>query len=446
MDEQKNPLSKLASAILAQPGLDDLLALSSHASGFKRENAVRRLGMLGNPVAIPYLVVRANDWVPQVRTAARAALIKLLGADNGAAFVASLPAIMHLQTCGRDDHGVLLTAVQDFLLQDQNVQHLMAGMHAQDPQVARLATRLLIERKQMSVVEIVAAGLAHNDVVVRSIVIELLRRLEAEDFAETVARALRDPYMPVRREALQQLLERNATVGLRIARDMLFDGSASIREIAIRRLLDAGEPVEQIYASALSGDGDRVAVLTCVLWSWAYMNCQARSEQVRRLLGARFPAVRRAALLTIAKLLGNNALPYCETALADMSPAVCKEAARLLFRVDDKPGADRLVSIARTSGLRHVAIACCRVARHGGKWDWLKVILRVYGAVDAPVDRETFSREIDAWEKQFNRSSAQPDVNSLTEIVSALRVCEGALTAQQLKLLKFTLRSYNAPL
>ena len=63
MDEKKNLLSKLGSALLAQPGLEDLLMLSSHSSGYKRENAVRRLGMLGNPVAIPYLIERANDWV-----------------------------------------------------------------------------------------------------------------------------------------------------------------------------------------------------------------------------------------------------------------------------------------------------------------------------------------------------------------------------------------------
>src|SRR5262249_13618361 len=46
MDEKKNIPSKLGSATLSQPGLEDLLAMSSHASGFKRENAVRRLGML----------------------------------------------------------------------------------------------------------------------------------------------------------------------------------------------------------------------------------------------------------------------------------------------------------------------------------------------------------------------------------------------------------------
>lgn len=446
MDEKQNLLSKLGSAITSLPGLDDLLAMSSHASGFKRENAVRRLGRLGNPVAIPYLVERANDWVPQVRAAARDALSNLLRTGNGAAFVASLPAIMHLQSCTRDDHSELLQAVQEFLLHEENVQHLVAGLHSQDAQVARLAIRLLVERQRMPATDLISIGLSHKDVVVRSTVIDLLKALEAEDFTVAVAKAMHDPYMPVRREAFQQLLARDVEAGLRAARHMLFDGSASIREIAVHRLLAAGAPVEQMYANALTDDSDRVAVVICVLWSWAFLHSQACGEQVLRLLDARFPAVRRAALQTTAKLLRNDAKPHLETALADASPAVCKEAARLICRTDDKLGAERLVSVARASGLRHVAIACCRVARHAGKWDWLKFILKVYGAVDAAVTRETLSAEIDAWEAGFNRSSAQPDRGSLQEIVSALRVCEAKLTEEQLQLLKFTLRSYGAPL
>lgn len=444
MDDKQKLLSKLGSAIFSQPGLEDLLAMSSHASGFKRENAVRRLGILGNPTAIPHLIVRANDWVPQVRAAARDALSKLLRTGNGEAFVASLPAIVHLQTCTRDDHSELLQAVQEFLLREDNLHHLVAGLHSPDHQVARLATRLLVERQRIAATELIAAGLSHKDVVVRSTVVDLLRGLEAGDFSAAVAIALRDPYMPVRREAFQQLLARDVEAGLRAARDLLFDGSVSVREIAVRRLMDAGEPVEQIYAGALTGDASRVAVVTCVLWGWAFMDSQPRTEQVRQLLDARFPSVRRAALQAIAKLLRNDAKLYLEAGLADESPAVCKEAARLIIRVGDKPGSERLMSIARQSGLPHVAIACCRVARDGSKWEWLKFILKVYGASDAAVTREAFSREIDTWEQTFNRSSAQPDMGSMKEIVSALHVCEAKLSAEQLQLLKFTLRSYGA--
>ena len=446
MDEKKNLLSKPGSPLAGQPGLEDLLMLSSHHSGYKRENAVRRLGMLGNPVAIAYLIERANDWVPQVRAAALDALSKLLKADNASALVAALPALMHLQTCGRDDHSGLLQAVQDFLLREENLHHLVVTLQMPDVRVARIAFRLLVERQRLSAAELVARGLWHPDVVVRSIVIDLLRELEAKYFAVVVEKALCDPHMPVRREALQQLLARDVEAGLRIARKMLFDPSASVREVAVHRLLNAGEPVEQIYANALTGNRDRVAVVTCVLWSWAYLNNRSRSARAVQMLDAEFPTVRRAALQTIVRLLGEDAGPYLEAALADQSPAVCKEAARLIIRSDHRPDAERLVAIARASGLWHTAVAACRVARHVNKWDWLKVILEVYGAADGSVARKTFCSEIDTWEAQFNRSSAQPDSASLEKIVSALRAAQAKLTEPQIRLLEFTLGSYRAPL
>lgn len=130
-------------------------------------------------------------------------------------------------------------------------------------------------------------------------------------------------------------------------------------------------------------------------------------------------------------------------ALSDASPAVANEAARLVVRIDGGIGVDQLIAIARTSGHRHVAIACCRVSRDLSKWCWLKFVLSVYGAPPFPVDQETLVGEVDAWNHQFNRSSAQPDARSLGDIAAALRICESRLTGSQVQLLHFTLRTYG---
>jgi HEAT repeat protein len=82
-------------------GLPHLLDLAKDPSGYKRENAVRRLGMLGDPAALDSLLRRANDWVPQVRLAALHAIRQLMIPANANAFVSSLPEIFHLEQCGR---------------------------------------------------------------------------------------------------------------------------------------------------------------------------------------------------------------------------------------------------------------------------------------------------------------------------------------------------------
>lgn len=443
MDE-KTFLSKLGSRLFAHPGFENLVALSTSSDGFKREDAVRRLGTLGDTRAIPYLVVRANDWVPQVRAAAFDALVRMLKSGNGNAFVASLPQILHLQSCSRGDHTALLEAIHEFLLREQNRDVLLAGMESPDSRVVRIVIRLMVDQQLMEPAELVTKGLAQSDVLVRSIVVNVLQRLTHDEFERLAHEALRDTYMPVRREVFQQLLRRLPKQGLVAARNFLFDRSASIREIAVQHLLSVGEPVDEIYADALRKDPGRAAVVKCALWGWALMNKVTRAEQVRQFLVSPIPAVRRAALSSIGRLLRIEAGPYLKNALADSSPAVCNEAARLIRTIGVAPGIETLMSIATSSGLTHVAYACCRVARDSNKWDWLRFVLGVYGSSACEISSEAFSREIDAWEWQFNRRHAQPTPHQLEEVVKMFVASRDRLSAGRAQLLAFTLRTYGA--
>lgn len=55
-----------------------LAVASLHADGRLRERAVRRMAQFPMPVLVPFLVLRAADFVPQVREAARAVLANML--------------------------------------------------------------------------------------------------------------------------------------------------------------------------------------------------------------------------------------------------------------------------------------------------------------------------------------------------------------------------------
>lgn len=440
--DDNNFMRRLGSRLFAHPAFDELVAMSTSRDGFKRERAVRRLGLLGDVRAITCLIVRANDWVPEVRAAAYDALVRMLKAGNGELFVAALPQILRLESCQRGDHTPLLSAVREFLHRDENRTALLEGINNPDRRVARIVARMLVDRQLVAPTELLSQGLAHGDVLVRSITVELLQRLTPDEFEAAASMATRDSYMPVRREAFQLLLRRLPQRGLVVARDFLFDRSASIREIAIRHLLAVGEPVEDIYARALSADGRRVAVVKRVLWAWGFMNSQARNTQVRQFLDVSSPAIRRAALLCITRLLRTDAAADLERALADSSPPVSKEAARLVSRLRVAPGVERLMTIAASSRLTHVAYACCHVARDGNKWDWLRFILGVYGQSACDVSSETFSREIDAWERRFNRSAAQPDPRQLAAVVQLFGASRDRLSVQRARLLEFTLRTY----
>lgn len=421
--------------------VEDLVRLSLSVDGFKRENAVRRLGMIGDPRAVPALIIRANDWVRQVRSAAYDALTKMLTPGNAAAFVASLPQLLHLQKCTRDDHSDLLRAVQEFLVRDSNVAMLKGSWNSDNVHVARLVTRLLVTKRALPAVEIITPGLAHDDVVVRAIVIDLLSELESDDFEQALATALRDRYMPVRREAFRQLLRRAPERGLVAARRFLFDASAAIRELALRHLLAAAEPVEALYSQALTTDGERIAVVRCVLWGWTAMSCRSRLPQIEQMLSSQSPGVRRAALQAMAKLSPEDASRHLQAALTDPSPAVSKEAARWICKLGVGIDVDTLIAIARSRNEVHIIHACHHIVRTGGKWDWLKFVLSVYPAPNSGVSREMLYREIQVWERQFNRSGAQPDQRTRHELAELVSACKSQLQSKQFELLEFTVRT-----
>jgi HEAT repeat protein len=233
MEENKNLLNRLLRSFQKQEGLDDLLLMAEHWNGFKRENAVRRLGMLGNPIAISKLVVRVNDWVPQVREAAREALLKLMTPKNAIAFAECLPDLFHLKTCVRDNHTRFIAEVLSYLLKDENVESIREVALSLEPKVARIAVRLCFEHSLLDRDELVAKCLSHPDILVRSIAADHLREISGKTLVDLLKIAIKDPFMPIRREAFQIYLKNSPRQGEIIANTFLFDRHISIRELAI---------------------------------------------------------------------------------------------------------------------------------------------------------------------------------------------------------------------
>lgn len=127
--------------------VERLIQMTKSYDGYDRELAVRRLGDLGSPLAIPALLNRVNDWVPQVRRAALVALNGLLRPGHAQAVIDSLPAVQHLKHCGRADHTAFISSVFGFLLGDKNRGLVLNGIAHSNPQVARICVRLCLENE-----------------------------------------------------------------------------------------------------------------------------------------------------------------------------------------------------------------------------------------------------------------------------------------------------------
>ena len=85
-----NRLQKLFNKTLS---IDELLALSKSPSGYDRERAIRKMREKHDIIFLDALIIRVNDWVPQVRDLARETIKELVIDANREAFIDKLDQI-----------------------------------------------------------------------------------------------------------------------------------------------------------------------------------------------------------------------------------------------------------------------------------------------------------------------------------------------------------------
>lgn len=118
------------------------------SNGYEREAGLRLLHRLPAELqgrALPLVLARLNDWVPQVRAAAAQALPQLLRDDLDAAWLAALPAVAQLMAGSRwaEDGAPARSAIEDFLLR---APQRRAALLACAPQLGLRVRRWLVEQ------------------------------------------------------------------------------------------------------------------------------------------------------------------------------------------------------------------------------------------------------------------------------------------------------------
>lgn len=122
--------------------LKELVYLSNSYNGYEREAALRELIKLQDPITIPTLIERVNDWVGVIRKIAQDALLEFLE-SYPQILIENLPAILHLQERRRHDHSEFIKIVIDKLI-DNNKQQLINSITNKDPHLAFIAFKLCL--------------------------------------------------------------------------------------------------------------------------------------------------------------------------------------------------------------------------------------------------------------------------------------------------------------
>ena len=335
-----------------------LLGIAScHTNGHVREAAVRELGKTETGTELPFLLIRANDWVPEIRSSARNFLLNRIRSDYIHRLMDWLPLALRLSNVGRDDHSAILDAVRGLLGSSEAREALREGFESQDRFVRRFCFQLALNSNEANLLTVLQRAFVERDAQVRKeAVYKLHAILPSGGSKELLIRARNDGCMAVRREALHIFAEKYSDEADQEFQSALLDANIAVREEAQYYFQKKGTvDLRAYYSHRLETSNSRQ--LCAAIAGVGETGVAKDSELVEHFLNNQHSKIRVAALHTIAKLNPDAYLDEFVLALDDASSKVAREAVLALSKKANSVGGQRLWEIFDS----------CRYP-HGKRW------------------------------------------------------------------------------
>jgi HEAT repeat protein len=398
-----------------EPAVACLGLVSCTWDGHVREAAVARLARAPVPLALPWLLLRVNDWVPAVRIRATTAVLGFMDAVNAPALVANLELVMRLESCGRADHAPLIGAVSTLLREPAARPAVLEGLRHDARGVREVCADLLLGARDVDPVDIARRVRRDPAVGVRLLTARACRqRLDQRAYAPAFELLAADPFPVVRAEMLEGLAERDAARAQQVLPPALFDRSAAVR-YTVRHLLTRLSPALDVRAAyherlprATGSD------LTACLLGLAETGAGPDAATVRPFVSHPRSSVRAAAVRALAHLAPNAEADLFLQLVHDRSAGVSRAAAEALRSRLHLLGSDALWQAFERDETPHVRRRLLSLFARLSKWRQLNYCLRAV-TLSAGDQRRVAVAAVEKWLSRANQSFASASGSELED-------------------------------
>lgn len=345
--------------------------LSMNANGRVRELAVRELAVRnGDADALPFLMLRANDWVTQISSIAFRAIERRCAPEHATALVAVLPLVERLKVQARVDKSELVERIETLLVRSPaGIEALSAAMSgSRDASLRRAVARLGHARGLP--LERLEAAVSDRDALVRTqFALTVAQRGTSEQLARWLPRLFADKSPRIRSIAFRAADSRCPAALDEALTPFLFDGNFWLREFARQKLATRGRSdFVRAYGQALERqDTSRVRGTLAGL---SEVGTAADAAFGLPYLSCGSSQVRQAALRAVCSLLKQDSVPHLLDALISELGGVSKVASELLRSRNLAVVAAELAP-AFASNLPHVRANALVVLAANDKWEAL---------------------------------------------------------------------------
>jgi HEAT repeat protein len=392
--------------------------LTCHGSGYVRAAAVRQLSTAPADRALPFLLLRTNDWVVPVRRAATAAVERLLANPNAETLARSLPLILLMRNWGRGGQQAPAASILQRLQQPEWRPVLARGLTSEHRFVRRECFRLALGMEGADRIPDLQRALTDPDPWIRHLAALQFHTLNGDELRPLAEGALADPAAAVRREALSQYAARFPADAVEPLRHGLLDPHPSVRDRARTSLwrLPDGFDVAEFYRDAVQHQRGRP--LRAAILGLGEAGTAADARLLRPFASHASPKMREVSVRSLARLDAEASRDFIVAALADVSRRVSNAAQEILARRIDLVDLDTLREYALSEiWPTHTRLNALRLLAHFSKWVQVPTFLYAAAASDPQVALAARSY-LHRW---YGRDQRKPTPEQLQEIQEALR-------------------------
>lgn len=349
---------------------------SMHRNGRVREIAIQELDQITDGSELPYLLLRATDWVPIVSTKAKNAIrAKRMVRSYAKHYLSNMALLDQLRQRRRGDAAALFQSIQELCLK-ADTEDFMNALRSKDPRTRRQCFYLALGAQNADPKEIIKAGLKNKDNIVRKIALmPAVALARGEELWGLVEGALRDKFPPHRREAIGLLLTHFPEKSDEYLQKLLLDRAAPVRSLAKYHVKErnASFDFQQFYRDQLKSADPR-AVLSAL---HGLTECKQHDDYavVESFLKNENLQVKKAAMGCLAYLDKERTVPHLLEFMCSPEPGVAKQAKENLQKCFRYVTGEELWRLYSGSKNPKVQINIIRVLMMLPQWDCLGYLL-----------------------------------------------------------------------
>lgn len=405
---------------IGEPSVPFWGLLSFHSNGYVREAALGWLEEFKTGEEIPFLLIRANDWVPQVRCRAADILESRLTPPFIREFAEHLELVVRLESSSRADTSDLVQNIHELLRSEQGCDALLEQLESDSRVIGRAALQTAIGSENAATIPAIRYALDQSDVVLRTRAVEAAGRyLDGGGLARLLAEHRHDPHRMVRKRILETFVQQFPGRAKTPLSEAIFDSSRSIRQYARFYLDRMGEDhfLEAYRKAARSDDTCR---LRAGLRGLGDIGKPEDAQLVAPHLSSRSSKTRRIAIRALGEIDPSERLDLFVAALRDDIGSNSRAAADVLAENIHRIPPERLLDIYTRDGRPHVRDNILRLFDELGYWSRVEYLLRIAAVTDKPEHIERLGLYLDGWIRNANRVFTSPSASRYMDIEKAL--------------------------